>query len=297
MNRSRLKALFTLLDDPDEQVFELVEKELLKENFNIIPALEEKWETSFDETSQERIENLIQDLQFKKTKNQLTDWIFSEEHDLLEGFSIIDRIQYPDVNREGIKSKIEKIKKDVWLELNDSLTLLEKITVLNHFLFNIHGFSINHQNLKSPQNCYLNQLLDTKKGNPVSLSLLYIILARQLSLPAYFTDFPKNPLIAMVDGELARKVHGKNSSSDVLFYINPSNKGSVASRKEVKYHLKKNNYIPESAYAEPQPDSIFIRRLLEFLIESFQSIGFNEKKNKANELLGLFDKNRKSSSF
>jgi hypothetical protein len=140
MKRSRLKALINLLDDPDNLVFETVEKELLKENFTIIPVLEQQWENSFDETSQERIENLIQDLQFKKTRNLLKAWISSPEKDLLEGFLTIDKFQYPDINQMGIYQKIEKTKNSVWLELNDSLTLLEKTTILNHFLYNIHGF-------------------------------------------------------------------------------------------------------------------------------------------------------------
>ncbi|MBW6533514.1 MAG: transglutaminase-like domain-containing protein [Mariniphaga sp.] len=288
MKRSRLKALINLLDDPDNLVFKTVEKELLKENYTIIPALEKKWENSFDETSQERIENLIQDLQFKKTRNLLKTWTSSSENDLLEGFLTIDKFQYPDINQMGINQKIEKIKNSIWLELNDSLTLLEKTTILNHFLFNVHGFSINHNNIQSPQNCYLNQLLETKKGNSVSLSLFYTILARQLGLPAYFTDFPKNPLVAIVDSDLARRVHGKNSSSDVLFYINPSNKGSIASRKEVDYHLKKNNYSPSEKFAEPQPDKLFVKRLLESLHNSFHAVGFQEKEMRTAELLSLF---------
>ncbi len=288
MNKNRLKALINLLDDPDDLVFEMVEQELLKESHSIIPVLEEKWESSFDETSQERIENLIQDLQFKKTRMLLKGWIASPEPDLLDGFFVVDRFQYPDVNAEGVRMKIDKIKNDVWLELNDSLTLLEKVTVLNHFLFNVHGFTVNHNNIQSPQNCYLNQMLDTKKGNPVSLSLFYAMLARQLGLPARFIDFPKNPLVAIVDRELAMKVHGKKSQSEVLFYINPSNKGSIASRKEVKYHLKKNNYFPEEKYSEPRPDQLFIRRLLESLHEAFHSVGFTEKEDRVAELLQLF---------
>jgi hypothetical protein len=288
MKKSRLKALINLLDDPDKLVFETVEKELLKENHTIIPALEEKWENIFDETSQERIENIIQDLHFKKTKTLLKQWIDSADVDLLEGFLAIDRFQYPDVNQSAIRHKIEKINKAVWLELNNSLTLLEKTTVLNHFVFNVHGFSVNHKNIQSPQNCYLNQLLDTKKGNPVSLSLFYTILARQLDLPAQFVDFPKNPLVAIVDGELARKVHGEKTQSDILFYINPSNKGSIASRKEVKYHLKKNKYTPEKHYAEPQCDYLFVYRLLESLHDSFRLVGYPEKVEKTGELLQLF---------
>jgi regulator of sirC expression with transglutaminase-like and TPR domain len=288
MNKNRLNALIRLLDDPDDLIYEMVEKELLKGSHRIIPALEEKWESSFDEISQERIENLIQDLQIKKTRALLKNWISAPEPDLLEGFLIIDRFQYPDVNAEGVRLKIKKIKNNIWLELNDSLTLLEKVTVLNHFLFNVHGFVINHNNQHSPQNCYLNQMLDTKKGNKISLSILYNMLARQLGLPAYFIDFPNNPLIAIIDSELAEKVHGKNSPSGILFYINPSNKGSVASRKEINYHLKRNNFTPEEKYSEPCSDVFFIRRLLESLSEAFQSVGFIEKKSRVEELLKLF---------
>lgn len=288
MKKSRLKALIDLLDDPDNLVYKTVEQELLKENHSIIPTLEKHWENSFDERSQERIENLIQDLQFKKTKSLLKKWINSSETNMLKGFVIADTFQYPDINPGSVGLKIEKIKNTIWLELNDSLTLLEKTTILNHFLFNIHGFSINHNNIHSPQNCYLNQLLDTKKGNPISLSLFYTILARQLGLPAFFADFPKNPLVAIVDGNLAKKVHGKDITSDVLFYINPSNKGSIASRKEVDYHLKKNNYSPSEKFAEPQSDQLFIRRLLESLLDAFRSVGFTEKEERVAELLQLF---------
>ncbi|MFW5774286.1 MAG: transglutaminase family protein [Tangfeifania sp.] len=290
MKRKRIHALIDLLDDPDETIFATVEKELLKENYRIIPDLEKKWETSFDEFYQQRIENLIQDLQFKQTVKQLKLWINSKENDLLEGFLTIGRFQYPDVNLLGVYQKIERIKNDIWLEFNNSLTLLEKTTIINHFIYNIHGFSINHNNLNSPQNCFLNQLLDTKAGNPVSIGILYTIIARQLGISAQFSDYPKNPLVAIVDHELAQKVHGENTRTSVLFYINPSNRGSITSRKEIDYHLKKNNYEPADYFAEPKNDIFFIKRLTESLLESYQSVGFTENEVKVKELIGLFPK-------
>lgn len=288
MNKRKLQALIDLLDDPDDLVYALVEKELLKENYKIIPALEEKWETSFDENSQERIENLIQNLQFKQTKKLLEKWVNSQEHDLLSGYLLIDRFQYPDLNLLKIDQKIDNLRKSIWIELSNSLTILEKTTILNHFLFNINGFSINHNNIHSPQNCFLNQVLDTKRGNPFSISILYVIIARQLELPTHFIDFPRNPLIAIVDPNLAKKVHGKVRNSDVLFYINPSNKGSITSRKEIEYHLRKNQYEPLQSYTEPKTDLFFIQRLLESLQEAYQSVGFREKEDKIKSLLQLF---------
>ena len=288
MKKSKLQALIHLLDDPDHQVFEVVERELLKENHEIIPALEDTWENSFDESCQERIENLIQNLQFKQTRKVLKNWIETPEKNLLDGFLSVDRFQYPDLNQLIVFEKIEKIKKSIWLELNNSLTLLEKTTILNHFLFNINGFSINHNNIQSPQNCYLNQLLETKKGNTVSISIFYTILARRLDIPAHFVDFPKNPLIAIVDRKLARKVHGKALKSDVLFYINASNKGAIASRKEIDYHLKKNNYKNTAQFTEPKSDIVFIKRLVESMLEAYRSVGFAEKEARVKEMLRLF---------
>ena len=290
MKRNKIQALINLLDDPDLQVFEMVEKELLKENFNIIPALEEKWENSFDINCQERIENLIEILQFKQTRGMLKQWLESKENDLLEGFLLVDRLQYPDLNLLKINQKLENIQKNIWIELNNSLTILEKITILNHFIFNINGFSINHKNIHSPQNCFLNQLLDTKKGNPVSMSIFYALIARRLDLPVRFIDFPRNPLIAIVDPKLAKKVHGTIRKSDVLFYINPSNKGSITSIRELEYHLKKHKYQHLKSYTEPKSDLFFIQRLLESLKESYNMAGYDEKKIRIGSLLRLFEK-------
>ena len=291
MKKSKLDALINLLDDPDNSIFKLVEKELLKESNDIIPMLEKKWETSFDANYQERIENLIQGLQFKETYNKLKVWINSSlnKRDLFTGFWIVDQFQYPDLNLLNIQLKIENIRKKIWLELNNSLTLLEKTTILNHFLFNINGFAINHGNKNSSQNCFLSQILDSKKGNPVSISILYTILARQLELPAYFIDFPKNPLIAIVEPKLARKVHGKSSDSDVLFYINPSHKGAITSIKEIEYHLRKNDYKPLHDFTEPKSDILFIQRLLESLEESYKSLGMFEKEEQIQQMLELFE--------
>lgn len=290
MEQERLDALITLLDDPDSTVFQMVEQELLKEDEEIIPALEKKWEQSFDENSQARIENIIQSLQFKRTFRGLKNWIGQTPgtQDLFEGFCAVDKFQYPDLNPLNLTLKIENLRKSIWLELNNSLTLLEKTTILNHFIFNLNGYSVNLSNPESPQNCFLNQLLDTKRGNPVSMSIFYTIIARAIELPAYLVDFPKNPLVAIVDAELAQKVHGSARDTEVLFYINPSNKGAITSRKEIEYHLKRNDYQPIAEYAEPKQDVLFVKRLVESMLEAYTSVGYKEKEEKIKQLLSLF---------
>ncbi len=288
---TKVKALINLLDDPDTFVYEAVEKELEKENTEIIPVLEEMWENNLDEMCQQRIENLIQFLQFKQTKNEFGDWAQNAEADILEGFYIIDKFQYPDLNFDKLGRKLEQLRKDVWIELSESLTSLEKTTVLNHIFFDRYEFSINHTNLTSPQNCYLSQVVDTHKGNPVSIAILYSIIARMLDLPIYLIDFPKTPLLAYFDHEIATKAHGEDVDSDILFYINPSNKGSITGRRELEYHLNKMNHNLEPKYYERANDRTIILRLLELLKRDYKMVGQKQKTNEIAEFMALLTQN------
>ncbi|PTN05594.1 transglutaminase-like domain-containing protein [Mangrovibacterium marinum] len=277
MDSEKLQALITLLDDPDQAVYEMVEKELLREDDLRIEELEHIWETSLDELIQTRIENLIHQIQFRETSSKIHDWANPKEVDLFEGFFLISQYQYPELKKKNILNQLKKISNDVWLEINNRLTSIEKITVLNHVLYDVNKFSINLSNLQSPQNCYLNQLLDTKKGNPISLAILYILIARDLELPIRLINFPKNPLLAYIDPEIAKKAHGDDYNSPVLFYINPANRGAIIGRKEIEFFVKKSESSDSGLFETACEDKKIIKLLIESLIQSYESLGHQDK--------------------
>ncbi|MBN2772602.1 MAG: transglutaminase family protein [Prolixibacteraceae bacterium] len=277
MIANNTKALINLLDDPDVGIYKMIEQELVKKNASIIPVLEEKWENSLDEICQQRIENLIQFLHVKDLKKQMRKWVRGSNPDLLEGFFILNKFLYPDLNLQIIERQIEKLQKDIWLELNDSLTSLEKTSVLNHVFFELHGFAVNHTNLNDPDHCYLNKVLESKKGNSYSIAVIYAILAEKLELPVHFIDFPRNPLLAWFDHEIAVEAHGENIDTDIIFYINPSNKGSITGRKELEYHLKKIKFTPDPKYYRKGDNRIFILRLANRLEKAYKMMGLDDK--------------------
>jgi len=277
MKNERLQALIALLDDPDEAVFEEVEQQLLCEDGRIIQQLEQIWETSLDELIQSRIENLIQQIQFAETRTKILNWGNQRQVDLFEGFFLISQYQYPDLKLKTIKSKIQKISNDVWLEISNKLTSLEKITVLNHIFYDTNKFSVNLNNLNSPQNSYINQLLETKKGNAISVAILYALVARELKFPVQFINFSKTPLLAYIDPAMAHEVHGSDYKSSILFYINPSNKGAIIGRKEVEFFLNRNEQYGLDDFYQPCEDKFMIKKLLESLIESYDSLGYQNK--------------------
>lgn len=287
MNDKKLQALVTLLDDPDDSVFGMVKQEILKEDTRIIEKLEQIWETSLDELMQVRIEDLIQQIQIIDTKKQIAEWAKNDTQDLLDGFFLISRYQYPDLKHRKLKNSLEKITKDIWLEFNNSLTALEKITVINHILYNNHKFSINHPNINSPQNCYFNQLLETRKGSPVSLAIFYLLITRNLNLPVYFIDFPKSPILAYIDPQIANAAQENENDSSVLFYINPSNKGMIIGRKDLEYHIKKLKVLPRKKLLTPCSDKKIIKRLLKTLIRSYDGLGYQNKVEDLQEILTM----------
>ena len=290
MRNLKLDALIALLDDPDNSVFDLVLKELLKEDISVVEQLEHIWETSLDELVQNRIEGIVQQIQLSDTKVRIKNWADQPPIlgiDLLEGFFLISKHQYPEIKFKYIQLQLEKIRKDVWLEFRNSLTALEKIVVLNHIFYDHYKFKVEFFNPDSPRNCYINRLLETKKGNPVSIAILYTLIARLLNLPVHYLDFQKNPLVGYFDKEIAQLAHGESIGHSVLFYINPSNKGAIIGPKEVDYIQHTSDEADRQKLIQPCPDRIIIKRLIERLIMGYTELGQLDKVNYLNEIIAI----------
>ena len=130
-------ALFQLIDDPDEEVFNSVSERIVSLGRAIIPNLEHLWENTPDEEVQERIESLIHKLHFRDLTDDITNWK-NGATELLQGALLIARYQYPDMVANTVLQELEKIRRNIWLELNSYLTPLEQINVVTGILYNYY---------------------------------------------------------------------------------------------------------------------------------------------------------------
>ena len=290
MSDSNLKALISLLDDPDSQVFNHVREELIKMGPQAIHPLEEAWEQAHDIVYQKRIEELIHEIQFLKTQNELINWAKSEEQDLLKGALIIAKYQYPDLNEQKIYELVEQIRKDIWLEINDNLTALEKVKVINHILYDVYNFNGNVADYHAAQNSFLNVVLESKKGNPLSLSILYAVLAQKLEIPVYGINLPEHFILGYVDLFQENPSPEELKNSPILFYINAFSKGIVFSRKDIDNFLKQLNLEPRPLYYEPCSNLDIIKRMLRNLALAFEKAEQEEKKAEIVILLEAVEK-------
>lgn len=273
---NEIKALIALIDDPDAEIYKAVEQQILEKGISIIDKLEEAWENAPNEISQVRLENVIQKIQFSEIIKLLKDWKQNESEDLLKGVFILCKYQYPDLQFHELKHAIEIIVKDVWLELNDNLTALEKVRIINHILFDVYQFGKNSSDFYTPDNSYLNKVIEHKKGNPISLSILYTIIAQELKIPIYGVNLPKNFILAYKDEHDITK-YIDELSDDILFYINPFNKGGVFGRKEIDYYLKQLNIEPQKSFFQPCGNVEIIRRLILTLMHAYDKDQNNYK--------------------
>ncbi|MCC6183006.1 MAG: transglutaminase family protein [Bacteroidia bacterium] len=285
MNLKEVIALITLLDDPDDSIYSEVKNRFIMLGPPAVPHLETAWENSFDALMQKRIEGIIHTIQFKALQNALSFWAENEQDDLLKACIIISRYQYPDLDENKIKKQLQQIKQDVWLELHDDLTALEKVKILNHILFEVHQFSGNIANYHAPQNSFINVVLETKKGNPVMLSVIYALICKELNIPIYGVNLPQHFVLAYVNdfANLFDPSH-KSLSDNILFYVNPFSKGLIFNQGDVDAFLKQLNIEPDTKYYLPCSNLDIVKRMIQNLIFSFNKLGYAEKVNELKEL-------------
>ena len=277
-----INSLIRLLDDPDREIFEHIHEKIISYGSEVIEYLESAWEQAFDPIQQERIANLVHEIQFGIVKEELKLWYQGGAFDLLQGVITINKYQYPDLDEQKLINQIEAIKRDIWLQLIYDSSPAEQIKLINHVFYNIHGFSGNTSNHQDPQNSYLSQVLETKKGNQPSLAIIYSIIAQKLDIPVYGVNLPQHFILAYVDESMETEFEG-----GILFYINAFNKGFIFGRRDVDMFLKQLNLKAEKQFYEPCSNADIIRRVLRNLISAYENLGSTEKVAELNELLQI----------
>src|SRR6185295_16196225 len=207
----------------------------------------------------------------------LSQWVKKRSDDLFEGAVLISRYQYPDLDEFSIKEQIDRMSREIWSEMDYTLTPLEQVNVFNHVVFTLNGFSGNTQNIHDPQNNYLKYVLESKKGNPVSLSILYLILAEKIRMPVYGVILPQHCVLSfhkdyVLEGDAEQRI--RNS---VLFYINPFNKGIIFNRDDITMFLKKLNITPKPSHYLPCNNKEIITALINSLMVSDELAGVPEE--------------------
>ena len=283
-----ISALFTLIDDPDEEVFSSVSERIVHYGRGIIPNLENLWENTTRNDIQERIEMLIHRLHYTDLVNDLTEWRDSAYHDLLFGALLVAKFQYPELQTTPVLQEIEKIRRNVWLELNSFLTPLEQANVVSSILYNYYNLKGSEIAYLNPDDFFIHKVLQTKKGNAVSNGILYLIIGEMLDIPVRAINIPRQFVLAFFNSEYDPNNSAINPKQKINFYVDATT-GQPFTHKDVDNYFKRISVPPVPSYFKPLSNKKVIQYLLEETAKCFDNEKDEYKKIELIQLANLLD--------
>lgn len=272
MKETELKALVSLLEDDDNDIVDQIERKIISIGSPIIPFLEEQWERSFNPILQKRLEDLIHSMQYDVLRDKLVAWRESGAEDLLEGLYLVATYQYPDLELEKLRQDLEQLYYDAWVEFQPEAFHYDQVRIMNSVMFGKLKFSGNTKNFHSPSNSMIHIVMESRKGNPISLSVIYMLIARKLGMPIYGINLPNLFILTY-------------KTEETQFYINPFNRGLIFSREDIQNYVSELQLMPRNSFFEPCSNLEIIQRMLRNLYVSFEKLGEHYKSEEVKLLL------------
>jgi len=266
-----LKALVSLVDEQDSDIYEIIEQQIIDHGIDIMPHLKDALENSFREEIQSRLRKLISRINISDISKELVNWKNIGAGNLLHGLFLIARYRHDSLELSSLKKQLNELEYDIWIEMNTKLTLLEKIKIFNHVMFEVHGFKPNRKDFHDPSNSYINDVLSTKTGNPILMASLYIILAQKLGLPVYGVNVPEH-FVCVAVNEGDDDSMSFLPSGEPLFYINAFSNGALFTRIQLSNFLAQIKVPEKPEYFVPCSNLDIILRVLNNLSFSYGKI-------------------------
>ena len=109
---------------------------------------------------------------------------------LIEAAVSIAQDEVPSVDTQSVLAEIDLLADRLKRRIPADAPPVQRLRLLGHFYFQEMGFAGNVNDYYDPQNSYLHNVLKTRRGIPITLSLIYIELARHIGLEARGVAFP-----------------------------------------------------------------------------------------------------------
>ena len=114
-------------------------------------------------------------------------------------FKLAKILEYPDLDISEYIKKLNDIGNALKIAINKNDNATYRISILNEHLFRYHGFHGDAEDYYNPKNNFLNAVLDKKSGIPITLSIIYVEVAKHIGLDIRLAGFPSH--IVVKNGE------------------------------------------------------------------------------------------------
>ncbi|MFT5601008.1 MAG: regulator of sirC expression with transglutaminase-like and TPR domain [Flavobacteriales bacterium] len=259
-NITLLHSLINLVDDEDWDIFNQIRGKIIDFGIDAIPYLEEAWEIKgYGDEFQNRIEDIIHELQFTDVSTGIVNWVKNGSKDLLTGLLLVSKYQYPEIDVKKIRRQVKVYCNEFSKILDNRLSSHQKIAQLNNYVFEKLRFRGDNSNYYSPDNSIFSSVIFRKKGNPLLISLFYKLIANGNDINIVGINLPRHFIVGL-----------KDKNKEILFYLSPFNRGSFLSEEEIQDYLNKLNLPFEETYFQECNNLDMIKRVLLNLMNSYK---------------------------
>lgn len=276
--------LIKLLDDEDESIYGNIKDRFLSHG-NPSSEFLKRYSGSENLLIKKRASEIISIINFEETEQKFLRLMEKDDPNILEdAIFLIASLNYPGININSYIKQLDEMANDINLLLSGvddsgSLKILDTLNTINEYLFFKKGFKGNEENYYDPDNSYMNKVMDEKKGIPVTLSILYLLITRRLDLPVYGLSLPGHFIL-------------KYSDENEEFFIDPFNKGIIISIKEAQKFIKNigmtDEEFKEIPYLKNSTDREIVLRVMRNLSEIYKKTGEMLKTEQIEKIMSYF---------
>ncbi|MEQ9309287.1 MAG: transglutaminase-like domain-containing protein [Balneolaceae bacterium] len=276
-NKSEIQSLLLLMDDPDPFIQESVQSRFNELGENAVPILDEyRLEIKSTEEKQ-RVSDLIHHLTFETLRtdfHELLELGVKNRVSLEKAAFTLARFGNATLREREYSKKLDHFAEMVEPTIRYRLDERRKMKQLIKFVFEDLNFSGDINDYHNPANCFMDQVINRRRGLPITLSMIVMFLARRLELPFFGVNMPIHFMLNYI-----------SDKEEVL--IDPYDNGAIVTYDQCYFFLKKNNIEPKPDHFRVATDLEILVRCIRNLIHSYERKEMPERVEDLKKLLAI----------
>ena len=273
---SEIESLMLLLGDPDPFVKEQVQLRFMELGDRAIPILDQIRVETKNKEEKKRAKDVLYKLTFTSLKEDFAELLLEgvgNRAQLERAVITLARFGNPTLRESEYVKKLDYFADMIRSSLRYNRSEREEMQTFMKFIFEDLNFRGDNKDYHNPANGFIDQVIERRKGLPISLSLVAMFIARRLQLPVFGVNMPIHFMLAFV-GEKEEQL------------IDPYDQGAEVSYDQCYFFLKKNNVTPKPDHFKMASDLNILARCIRNLMHSYER---NEEHERVRDLKSLLE--------
>ncbi len=274
---STIRALLRLLSDPNEEVAKNIQNQLAYLGSDVLPFLEQAG--TEDAMLQPRLTAIKREIHFGQLHDEFQTFVSqsARQEDWEQGAFLIAKLAYPDLDIPHYVEFLDQLAEEFRTKWHTTKSPSGKaVRLLSNFLFKDKGFSGNREEYYDPDNSYVNRVIDTRQGIPISLSALYVFIGNRLDLPLAGVGMPGHFLVKLEDETPAQ-------------FVDCFNEGTILREQDCEKFITASGLAYDPKFLEKSSTPTILARMLRNLLSIYEQESDDQMVRRVQALLRFLE--------